>query len=197
MPGAVLEGRRLADCTHPESVRSITVSFEIIPFEPAYRDPAIALIRIGLREQEAFASQCEPPEDDGFFDAELEEHLGGLRAEPENWLVAIEYAGTVSGLAWKSFGDDRLGPYASVRQIIVSPGARRRGIGRSLLETVEAEARRNDLNIMLISAFRSNPACRLYRSLGFEDFPSPFKLDRNPNHTVLWKCFRPDLVWPT
>jgi hypothetical protein len=44
--------------------------------------------------------------------------------------------------------------------------------------------------MLLISAFISNPALRLYRRLGFTDFPAQFRMDLNPNHIVLWKELR-------
>jgi hypothetical protein len=45
--------------------------------------------------------------------------------------------------------------------------------------------------MLFISAYRTNPAVRLYRRLGFTDLPSAHRLDRNPNWEVLWKPLTP------
>lgn len=170
------------------------MSVTVAPCVPAHRPALEALLRRGLREQEVFAAAVDPPEDAGFFEAEMAEHLEGLDRVPEAWRVAVDERGTVTGLLWRDGGRDRLGPYATVRQIIVAPSERGRGVGTALLRTAEAEARATDAVMMLISAFRSNPALRLYRALGFVDFPPPFRLDPNPEHVVLWKCFRPGRI---
>lgn len=170
------------------------MSVLVRPYRSRYRTSLESLLRLGLREQEVFAAAVDPPEDEGFVEGEMAEHLGGLDGEPDRWRVAVDGRGSVLGLLWNGGGNDRLGPYASVRQIIVAPGARAQGVGTVLLRTAEAEARASDAVLMLISAFRTNPAWRLYRSLGFVDFPAPFRLDPNPEHIVLWKCFQPDAI---
>lgn len=166
----------------------------VLPLAPEHEDAVEGLLQTGLREEEAFAARCDPPEDQYFFEAELREHLSGLRQAPHQWRIAADREGRVQGLLWLLHEEDRLGPYASVRQIIVDPRCRRRGIGTRLLRHAEAEARSDNAVMMLISAFRTNPAWRLYRALGFEDLPAEYRLDRNPEHVVLWKCLDADAL---
>ena len=153
--------------------------------------PAIEdLLQVGLREQEVHAAACVPPEDHGFYEEEIAEHRAGLRSEPASWWVATQQDGTVVGCLWLQSLIDPLGPYRSVREIIVRPELRGEGFGTRLLATSEAAARESEAVMMLISAFRSNPALRLYRRVGFTDFPAEFKEDTNSNHVVLWKDLR-------
>ena len=132
--------------------------------EAGHDDAVRRLLEIGLREQEVFAAQCDPPEDDGFFDEELREHLEGLRSSPDEWCVALDAHDRVAGVLWFRVAADRLGRYGSVRQIIVDPAHRRRGIGTRLLRWAEIRAREAGTVMFLISALRPNPAWRLYRA---------------------------------
>jgi len=55
-----------------------------------------------------------------------------------------------------------------IHNLAVHPAHRRRGIGKSLLETVIAEARRQDVTRVTLEVRKSNDAAqRLYHSLGF------------------------------
>lgn len=148
-----------------------------------------ALVTLGLREQEVFAASCVPSESDDFFDRELDEHLEGLKMCLDQWTVALAETSEVVGTLWLQFHGDRLGPYGTVRQVVVAPRHRGRGIGTELLSCAESAVRDSDAVMFLISALRPNPAHRLYRSLGFSDLPSAFRQDRNPEHVVLWKWF--------
>jgi ribosomal protein S18 acetylase RimI-like enzyme len=156
--------------------------------------PAVErLLGIGLREQEAFAAACEPPEHEGFLDNELQEHLEGLVEEPENWIVAAKGDERVLGCLWLREELDPLGRYSTVRQLIVDPQHRSTGIGSGLLRFAEDLARAAGTVMLLISALRTNPAWQLYRAIGFVDFPEEHREDKNPEHIVLWKPFRPGL----
>jgi len=158
----------------------------IRPARAQDKEQILRLLQLGLKEQEQFAAACDPPEDEGFFVEEFAEHRAGLDDQDGVWSVAVDN-GTVLGVLWLRFETDSLGPYGTVRQIIVDPIHRRRGVGTQLLEEAEVRVRRSDAVMFLISAFRSNSALRLYRSLGFSDFPEEFRLDNNPEHVVLWK----------
>src|SRR5690606_27097778 len=118
-------------------------------------------------------------------------HLVGLEEEPEAWRVALDSSGEVIGVVWLRFFDDQLGRYGTVRQVIVSPDARGRGVGTRLLREAELCACEAEAVMLLISALRPNPAWKLYRSLGFSDFPAEFRKDTSPEHVVLWKWFGP------
>lgn len=148
------------------------------------------LLRIGIEDQKVFAALASPPEDEGFLESEMEEHLAGLDVEPSSWWVAEASDGTVVGCLWVHSADDALGPYRTVRQIIVSPSFRRRGIGAALLGVAEKISRASDAVMLLISGYGTNPALDLYRQVGFTEFPPEHRRDPNPNNVVLWMPFR-------
>lgn len=104
--------------------------------------------------------------------------------------------GAVIECLWLRWELDRLGAYATVRQVIVDPDHRRRGVGGALIRRAEELARSSGVLMMLIGSFRPNPAVRLYRALGFTDFPDGLRKDENPAQVVLWKPFRsPFPIW--
>lgn len=158
---------------------------------PEHHEAVYRLLEVGLSEQEQFAALCSPPEDRGFLETELREHHDGLQKEPECWHVAIAPDDEVVGLVWLRFLEDELGRYGTVRQVIVSPDYRRRGVGTRLLREAESLSREADAVMVLVSALRPNPAWHLYRALGFSDFPARFRKDANPEHVVLWKWLGP------
>jgi GNAT superfamily N-acetyltransferase len=121
-----------------------------------------------------------------FFDREWHELTKNLQDEPENWWVAVDN-GKVVGIMWLSYEIGSLGPYASVGEIDVHPAFRNSGIGTKLLAKAEELVRSSDAVMLLIGGFISNPAIRLYRQVGFVDFPDVYREDKNPNHVVLWK----------
>ena len=159
------------------------------PYRPNDRAAVERLLRRGLKEQVEHAAACVPPEDEGFFESEMAEHLAGLESEPGNWWVAEADDGGIIGCMWLRALKDALGPYRSVRQIIVAPDHRGHGLGGRLLGLAESIARASDAVMLLISGLQPNPALRLYRRLGFEDFPDAYREDTNPNLVVLWKDF--------
>lgn len=166
------------------------------PAGPGDAEKIRELLEHGLKEQERYAAQCDPPESEGFFEAELREHLAGLDSEWDEWIVAEGPDGDVIGCLWLRSALDRLGAYATVRQVIVDPAHRRRGVGGALVRRAEDLARSSGVLMMLISSLRPNPAVQLYRALGFTDFPEGFREDENPEHVVLWKPFKsPFPIW--
>ena len=88
-------------------------------YEDEDHDDLLNVLEEGLKVQEAYAAAINPPENDGFFQEEWEEHISGLKENPEEWSV-YEKNGRIVGLLWLRFLPDELGPYATVREIIVS-----------------------------------------------------------------------------
>lgn len=156
-------------------------------YRPDDRAAVERLLRIGLEEQAEYAAECDPREDGGFIESELAEHLAGLESEPGCWWVATDDGGEVCACMWLRALIDRLGPYRTVRQIIVAPDDRGRGLGTRLIDLAESVARESEAVMILISALRPNPAVALYRRRGFVDFPEEYREDTNTNHVVLWK----------
>ena len=156
---------------------------------PDDRAAVTRLLRLGVKEQAELAAQLDPPEDDEFFQTEMAELRAGLTSDPGGWWVALAPSAAVLGCVWLRLDEDRLGPYATVREIVVDSDARCRGVGTELLRVAEAAARDTDAVMLLISGLANNRAIELYRRVGFTDFPSEYREDPNPNHVVLWKPF--------
>jgi GNAT superfamily N-acetyltransferase len=57
---------------------------------------------------------------------------------------------------------------ADVKKVIVHPHARQRGIGAALMEAVEAQARRDGLELLTLDTATGSPAERLYARLGWQ-----------------------------
>lgn len=56
---------------------------------------------------------------------------------------------------------------ADVAKMLVHPAARRRGIGRLLMDAAEALARRHGRTLLVLDTVRGSPAVSLYQSAGF------------------------------
>lgn len=56
---------------------------------------------------------------------------------------------------------------AEIMKLMVHTSARRRGIGRALMEAAEAEARRRGRTTLVLDTRQGDPSERLYRSLGW------------------------------
>jgi GNAT superfamily N-acetyltransferase len=91
---------------------------------------------------------------------EEEKLLGHVALHHRSWEGVMDLACQATGLA-----EDSL---AVVARLLVSPGARRRGIGRALLETATRKARHLGLNPILDVAVRYEAANRLYQAEGWQ-----------------------------
>ncbi len=56
---------------------------------------------------------------------------------------------------------------AEVMRLLVHTTARRRGVGRALMEAAEAEARARGRTLLVLDTRDGDPSCRLYESLGY------------------------------
>jgi GNAT superfamily N-acetyltransferase len=101
-------------------------------------------------------------EDDPHETGVLEGYVGAARA----WVAEDEGGVCAYALA------DILDGAAHLEQVTVHPGHGRRGIGRSLINTVAAWARRSGLPALTLLTFREVPwNGPYYRRLGFVDLP--------------------------
>lgn len=57
---------------------------------------------------------------------------------------------------------------ADVGKLLVHPDARRAGLGRALMQQLEAEARRLGKTLLLLDTRSGDPSQRLYESLGYQ-----------------------------
>lgn len=98
--------------------------------------------------------------------------LARIDASPSDRLFVAEVGGQVVGLAGihvsPSLEHDR--DAAKVSAIVVDESFRRHGVGRALLEAVEAEARNRGCGLLfLTTAERRAEAHLFYRSLGWDE----------------------------
>ena len=162
--------------TEPACIRS---------YETSDEEAVAALLRDGLAEKAVFAAQVDPPEDDGYVEHEMRLHRLSLANDPENWLVA-EVEGALAGVVRMRFLQDQHGPYATVREIFVAPDYRSRGIGRALLDTAIERSRESVATRLFVKDLKTYPALRLFERRGFHELELVHRLDKNPNHRLLW-----------
>jgi putative acetyltransferase len=88
----------------------------------------------------------------------------GAYARPEVTLFVARLEGVAVGCgAFQLHGDGS----AEVKSMFVVPEARGRGVGRALLETIEAALRGRVAPLRLETGIRQQAALRLYESAGF------------------------------
>jgi N-acetylglutamate synthase-like GNAT family acetyltransferase len=95
-----------------------------------------------------------------------------IEASPADRLFVVELNGRVVGLAGIHVSPslEHDGDAAKVSAIVVDEPFRRRGIGRALLDAVEAEARaRGCILVFLTTAERRAEAHEFYRQLGWDE----------------------------
>lgn len=108
--------------------------------------------------------------------------LPGIRKYLDGWgrpgdagVVAVDADGQRLGAAWYRLfpADDAaygfVAPDVPELSIGVAAGARGKGVGRALLETLLATARAQGYRAISLSVDRQNPALRLYERVGFRD----------------------------
>ncbi|HVJ40294.1 MAG TPA: GNAT family N-acetyltransferase [Dongiaceae bacterium] len=123
---------------------------------------------------EAYAAALYPPEDRHMVDADF------LEAPHIRFLVA-RWQGKAVGCGALVIG---AGGFAELKRVVVDPEVRGRGIGRALMQALEAVARAEGIRVIqLETGPDSAPALRLYRACGYRERgpfgayrPSPFSL---------------------
>jgi GNAT superfamily N-acetyltransferase len=94
-----------------------------------------------------------------------------LVAEEDGEILGTTVLAILPGLA------HGVSPFAVVEYVVVDEKARRRGIGKLLMEYVIAQAKEAGCyKIMLTSDKKREPAHRFYESLGFEASAHGFRL---------------------
>lgn len=88
--------------------------------------------------------------------------------EPGTILLVAELDGSIVGtaqlaLAMRPNGQHR----AEVNKVLVHPAFQRQGIGRALMEAIEAVARREGRTLLHLDTREGDPSNRLYQSLGY------------------------------
>lgn len=102
--------------------------------------------------------------DPRFGEAWTSSQVAGVLAMPGVWLTIAEADGEAAGFAMTRGVLDE----AELLLLAVRPAMRRRGIGRQLLRSAIAEARRRDVVRMHLEVRAGNEAIAVYRLAGFE-----------------------------
>lgn len=157
----------------------------IRPYSHDDKKPVLELLRSGLADLALFASQVDPPENENYVERELKLHKLSIANDPENWVVAILDNAVVGTLRMR-FLEDQHGPYASVRLLAVAHDNNRKGIEQALIEAAIERAKNSIATRLFINDIKTNPILLLFRKMGFRDLEMVHRLDRNPNHRLLW-----------
>lgn len=147
---------------------------EIREYRENDQERLIALVRELQASEVVLYERMKPVADMGVWYIDL---LKKKCAEDEGVILIAEEDGAALGYAVvltrsreDGTGDEVAYDYAYIADLVVAREARRRGIGRRLLEDCERRAReagRDDLRITVLAA--NHGAHELYRSFGFND----------------------------
>jgi GNAT superfamily N-acetyltransferase len=111
-----------------------------------------------------FMNPFEPAEALAWWEGVLDEVEAGRTI-----LFAAEEGGSLVGTAQLIPATKTNQPHrADVSKVIVHGAARRRGIGRALMEAVDAEARRRGLRVLVLDTATGSPAEALYQGTGWQ-----------------------------
>ncbi|MEQ8604483.1 MAG: GNAT family N-acetyltransferase [Marivibrio sp.] len=134
--------------------------------EIAAESPDQGAIGCLIRESDAYYASLYPPEQNHLLDTTE------LSAPGVTFLVA-RCDGVVAGFGAIAVRDDDETPgarYGEIKRMYVAPAMRGAGLGRKLLEALEARARALDLPRLLLETGTLQPeALALYRTAGFEE----------------------------
>jgi ribosomal protein S18 acetylase RimI-like enzyme len=105
-------------------------------------------------------------------EAEAEDRLRFCENSPFDFLYVYEEGGEVLGVCAFRIREniEAVSRFGEVSAIVVHPGARRRGIGRIMMDFMEELAREKQcLGLWLVSGFgREEEAHRFYKDYGFQ-----------------------------
>lgn len=99
----------------------------------------------------------------GFWQAVAKQVAAGSCVLLAGWLDGV-LAGTVSLVLAQAQNQPHR---ADVEKLVVDPAARRRGLGRALMQQVEREAERAQRSLLVLDTHAEQPAETLYRTLGW------------------------------
>ncbi|WP_277640454.1 GNAT family N-acetyltransferase [Wolinella succinogenes] len=98
--------------------------------------------------------------------------IEGLRKTPNVEILLASMEGEFVGLCtlFVNFSTFKQKPYFNLHDVIVSPEARGKGVGRSMLEHLIKEAKRRDYAKVTLEVREDNQGAQtLYQSLGFRE----------------------------
>lgn len=150
---------------------------------PLYRDLRLAALRDA---PDAFGSTL--AREEGIPEPEWSARLAAGAASPLDQPLVAKDAGRPVGLAWVRIAANDLST-ATIYQVWIHPEARRRGIGRLMLDTAIAWARDAGASAMELSvACGPESAIEFYRRAGFVEVGRPDLL--RPDSHLLQQSMR-------
>jgi len=110
---------------------------------------------------------------------------GDLAANPQAFSLLARLEDKAVGLAncFMGYSTFAAAPLVNVHDLAVLPEARGRGIGKALLQAVEAEALKRGACKITLEVLSGNPARHLYAREGYGDY----QLDPAAGHALFWQ----------
>ncbi|MCX9147553.1 GNAT family N-acetyltransferase [Erythrobacter sp. WG] len=111
--------------------------------------------------------------------------VGDLAADPQAFSLLARLEDKAVGLAncFMGYSTFAAAPLVNIHDLAVLPEARGRGIGKALLQAVEAEALKRGACKITLEVLSGNPARHLYAREGYGDY----QLDPAAGHALFWQ----------
>lgn len=110
---------------------------------------------------------------------------GDLAANPHAFSLLARLDDKAVGLAncFMGYSTFAAAPLVNIHDLAVLPGHRGAGIGRALMNAVEAEALKRGACKVTLEVLSGNPARHLYAACGYGDY----QLDPATGHALFWQ----------
>ena len=144
-------------------------------------DPTQGAVTCMMRESDALYAALYPPEENHLLDpAEL--------TGPDVTFLVARCDQVIAGFGAIAVRSEEDGePYGEIKRMYVSPAMRGMGLGRRLLDALEAEARARGLDILRLETGNRQPeALGLYRAAGFTE-RGPFGGYAESDHSLYFE----------
>ncbi len=108
-----------------------------------------------------------------------------LAANPHAFSMLARHETKSVGLAncFMGYSTFAAAPLVNIHDLAVLPGQRGKGIGRALMDAVEAEALKRGACKVTLEVLSGNPARHLYASQGYGDY----QLGPDTGHALFWQ----------
>lgn len=110
---------------------------------------------------------------------------GDLAANPQAFSLLARLDDRAVGLAncFMGYSTFAAAPLVNIHDLAVLPGHRGAGIGKSLMQAIEAEALKRGACKITLEVLSGNPARHLYARQGYGDY----QLDPATGHALFWQ----------
>jgi GNAT superfamily N-acetyltransferase len=108
-----------------------------------------------------------------------------LAANPHAFSLLARAGGTAVGLAncFIGYSTFAAAPLVNIHDLAVLPETRGKGVGKALLQAIEAEALKRGACKVTLEVLSGNPARHLYAACGYGDY----QLDPAAGHALFWQ----------